>query len=108
MKKISDKQKLKNELKKEETRKLHSWFLSLWEELPSNKKCIECGSSIYGECLSTYFDHLLEKSKYPELALEINNLYYPICGDCHSCKTNGFPKEKHREAIKQAKIKFDV
>lgn len=103
LKKISEKQKLKNIEKKEATRKLHEWLLELWNKLPYKKKCICCGTPIWGECLSTYFDHLLEKSKYAQFAMDIRNIYYPICGDCHKSKTDGFPKEPHKIAIENAK-----
>ena len=105
MKKISDKQKLKNELKKEETRKLHSWFLSdIWEKRPHY--CEECNKWLGEEPLSIFFDHLIEKSSYPEFTYEINNIFL-CCGECHTRRTNGFPYPKHKKAIEEAKKRFN-
>lgn len=106
IRKISEKQKQKNKEKAEATKRLHVFFLELWDKLPKNKKCICCGDSIWGEISTIYFDHLLEKSKYPELAMEIDNIYYPVCSNCHGSKTNGYPKPKHKEAILKAKEKY--
>lgn len=49
-----------------------------------------------------FFDHLIEKSTHPELRYEPKNIAL-CCGDCHSQKTSGFPTEKHKERIEQAK-----
>jgi len=36
------------------------------------------------------------------LKYEKKNMFF-CCGDCHTKKGNGFPVEKHREAIEKAK-----
>lgn len=66
--------------------------------------CESCGVQLYSNNLC-YHDHLLPKSKYPELTLEIDNLFL-CCMSCHNKKEMGFPTEKHNEAINNAKIKF--
>lgn len=103
--KISDKQKDKILNKKEATKSLHNWFEMLWKKLPLDKFCTICNKPILGENLSVYWDHLLEKHKYPELALNEENICF-CCMECHALKTGGNPRPKHKELIEQAKSKF--
>jgi len=48
------------------------------------------------------FDHLLEKSKWPEFKYEERNICLCTMSE-HTKKTNGFPLPKHQELIEQAK-----
>lgn len=89
---------------KEETEKQWLLFQELWRALPE-KKCWSCGAKIYGPNKPLYWDHLLEKSKYPELRYEKENLYF-CCGDCHQKKNMGWPTDKHKQAIKKAESIF--
>jgi 5-methylcytosine-specific restriction endonuclease McrA len=102
MKRMSDKRKAILEEKRGETEKMWGLFDYLWSKLPKQKKCQSCGGIIRGENLSLYWDHLLEKSKYPEFMLEEENIFF-VCGDCHTQKTNGFPTPRHQMAIDRAK-----
>ena len=77
----------------------------LWSKLPKEKKCSSCGRRIYGENKPLYWDHLLERNKYPHLQYEEENMYF-CCGECHTSKTNGWPKPNHKAAIEHAKQKF--
>ena len=102
LKKFSEKGLAKRKEKTEITKKLHEFFQILWSKLPYKKQCIICGTPIYGEPLSYMFEHLIEKSKRPDIAFEEWNVAYPMCLDCHTYKTNGFPKEKHKQLIIKA------
>lgn len=104
IKKVSEKQKEKNIVKKELTIQQFEMFREIWEE--REHICQSCGKQLYGEPLSLYFDHLLEKSQYKELTLVKENIYI-CCGDCHSAKTNGFPTQNHKIAIEKAKLIFN-
>ena len=64
--------------------------------------CESCGVGLGDELRSYHIDHLLEKSKYPELKLEPLN-FYLVCLDCHYKRTNGHPTPKHQEAINKIK-----
>lgn len=99
----SAKQKIKDVEKREYTSKQFSMFYDIWAK--RRHYCESCGLWLGNEPLSLFFDHLLEKSKYSEFALVEENIFL-CCSDCHSKKTNGFPTEKHKIAIEQAKIKF--
>lgn len=71
-----------------------------WDNHP-DKKCEACGKQLYGENNTMYHDHLLEKSDYPELMYEIDNLFL-ACPDCHARKNH----PNHLKAIEDAKIRF--
>lgn len=81
---------------------LGDWFLSL---PPEAKICQSCGAKLYSPPNTYYFDHLIEKSKRPELAMEKDNIFL-CCFSCHELKTNGHPTKKHQEAIRKAKERF--
>ena len=85
--------------------KRHQFFTFIWNiKLPH--ECENCGKWLGKEPLSYMFDHLLEKSKYPELEYEEDNICY-ICLECHDNKTRGFPGEKHKQLIEKAKIRYE-
>lgn len=89
--------------KQEEGLKMSLFFYYLWHT--REMKCSCCGRKAYGDPVSTWFDHLLEKSKYPEIKYLEDNIYV-VCPDHHSLKTNGFPLDPHREAIKEFETKY--
>lgn len=96
----SAKQKLKDINKREYINKQFKMFFDIWSK--KRHYCESCGLWLGNEPLSIFFDHLLEKSKYPEFALMENNIYL-CCGECHTKKTNGFSTENHKKAIKNIK-----
>lgn len=87
---------------------LHEFFIDIWNSTSSdNKKCESCGKKLNTPARSYYFDHLIEKSKRPDLAFEKDNIFL-CCLTCHSLKTDGHPTDPHREAIEKAKEKFGI
>jgi 5-methylcytosine-specific restriction endonuclease McrA len=94
--------KKSTEEKKEATAELHEWLRSLWDQMPKGiKKCKSCSGPVFGDFKPLYFDHLLEKSRYPQYRMTEENVLF-VCSDCHWAKTNGFPTKKHLEFIKNA------
>lgn len=67
-----------------------------------NKLCQSCQQKVWGQNKLLYWDHLLEKRKYPQFKYDRRNIFF-CCADCHTKKTNGYPTPKHKEAIIQAK-----
>jgi 5-methylcytosine-specific restriction endonuclease McrA len=99
----SAKQKIKDVEKREYANKQFNLFYNIWAK--KRHYCESCGLWLGNEPKSVFFDHLLEKSKYPEFALLEENIYI-CCLDCHSKKTNGFPTENHKKAIDNIKNNF--
>lgn len=52
-------------------------------------KCMACGKSPQEHGAVLHVDHIKPKSKFPELALEFNNLQL-LCEDCNMGKSNKF------------------
>lgn len=105
LKKVSTKQRARNIEKIRNTRLMREFFLEIWKERPHYS---EVSGEYLGESpLSYHFDHLLEKSKYPSLQFEKENIAL-VTFEEHETKTNGRPLPKHQELINNAKTKFNL
>lgn len=78
-------------------------FSEIWLERPHYS--ILSGKWLGNEPMTTFFDHLLEKSVYPQFKYEKENIIL-VTPDEHTVKTNGFPLPKHQELIEVARKKF--
>lgn len=74
----------------------HEFYNGIWEKRPH--VCGNCNAFLGNEPLTIYFDHILEKSKYPEYRYNENNIWL-LCWNCHTNKTNGIYSDKMREVI---------
>lgn len=86
--------------------KMREFFLEIWAKRKIHK-CEMCGEWLGSEPLSYMFDHILEKSVYPELKFEEDNIAY-LCLLCHDNKTRGFPSESYLQKINETKIKYNL
>jgi hypothetical protein len=82
---------------------MRQFFLSIWNKRPH--RCENCDAYLGSEPLSYMFDHILEKSKYPDLRYEEENICM-LCLDCHSDKTNSKLSDFMKEKIKKVKEIF--
>ena len=93
---------------KQDTPDIWGFLIKLYHSIPLwDRVCQSCGIILQSEPRSYYFDHLIEKSKRPDLAMEKDNIFI-CCLTCHALKTDGHPTEAHREAIEKAKEKFGI
>jgi hypothetical protein len=92
LKKFSEKGLAKRKEKTEITKKLHEFFLNLWDERElfngtlSYCKCEETGKILTREFYrenSCCYSHILSKSKYPELAFKKENIMI-VSPDAHA------------------------
>lgn len=83
LRKISEKQKVKNEEKALKTKELHTKFQEFYNSHPT-KKCEQCGVAIR-TCNSINMHHLLPKSieKYKKVSLD-DRFWILLCSSCHS------------------------
>lgn len=88
---------------KEKTDDMSDFFDLIWRIRPH--RCQSCGEDLGNEPRTYMFDHLLDKSKYPEFKFDRANIFI-CCLQCHSSKTNGHPTESHQAAINAAKALF--
>jgi hypothetical protein len=105
--KRTENQKEKIEIQRQETDKQFRFFLEIWEErkIGGRNYCEVTGEILQLQPLSIYFDHLLEKSSYPQFRFDKRNIAI-VNGNVHALKTNGFPLPKHKELIEEAKRKL--
>ena len=82
---------------------MRDFFLQVWKK--RKHECENCGKWLGNEPLSYMFDHLLEKSKYPDLKFEEENIMM-VCLECHDNKTRGFLTEKVIAKINAVKDLF--
>jgi hypothetical protein len=82
---------------------MREFFLSIWKKRAH--RCENCDAQLGSEPLSYMFDHVLEKSKYPDLRYEEENICM-LCLDCHSDKTNCKLSDFMKEKIKKVRYKF--
>jgi 5-methylcytosine-specific restriction endonuclease McrA len=93
---------------RKDKKEMKEFFLDLWNATSKgNRKCESCGKELYEPIRSYYFDHLIEKSKRPDLTLERDNIFL-CCLECHALKTDGHPTEAHQKAIEKARERFGI
>ena len=85
---------------------MKQFFMNYWRTHKPHV-CENCNKHLGKEPLSYMFDHVLEKSKYPELAFEEENIMY-LCLECHDKKTRGFYIDFIQERINYLKLKFNI
>jgi len=83
----------------------NNFFMSIWHA--RLHECEICMAKLGEEPLSYMFDHLLEKSKYPNLRFEKENIAL-VCLTCHDNKSRGIINEKYQERINFVRTKFNV
>lgn len=105
LRKVSTKQRAKNIAKIRDMNEMRSFFMQIWNDRPHYSEI--SGEYLGSTPLTCYFDHLLEKSKYPHLRLEKNNIAL-VTFEEHEAKTNGRPLPKHQELIDNAKKLFNL
>ena len=89
-----------NKKEKDSPDKMWEFFLSIWRK--RKHYCENCNIYLGNTPYSYNFDHILEKSKYPELKYEEENICI-LCLKCHDEKTRGFVSEFLRNKIKSTK-----
>jgi len=114
IKKYSEKGLEKKKLKTEITKKLHQWFLNLWDKRADkngNIKCFETditmSHTIYKEN-SCCYSHQIPKSSRPDLAFEEDNLLI-VLPDIHAqWEANPQNCPKMYEYTQKLKKKYEI
>ena len=92
--------------KLDKSSEMKQFFMRYWKE---NKQhtCEVCRVWLGSDPRTYMFDHVLEKSKYPELAFEEENIMY-LCLLCHDKKTRGHHDIITKERVEYLKNKFNL
>lgn len=105
LRKVSEKGLIKRKEEAERTKQLHLAMYKWWNSFGNYKRCMSCNCLLPMEFSTINVDHLLSKSKYPDLAFDEDN-FFLCCAHCHTKKENGFPTDKHKQAIEKVKLKL--
>lgn len=101
--KVSEKQKEKNKIKKENIPLLHSTMHEWWKTFGDFKTCECCGVEIQGEFSIVNVHHLLPKAKYKDV--DLNTDYFMLlCGDCHTSFEIAPNRIKHKAIYDRTEI----
>lgn len=89
----------------EEKSFMREFFVNVWKK--RDHSCENCKTYLGSVPLSYMFDHVLEKSKYPHLKYEEENIWI-LCLECHTNKTNCNLNTTMKEKIKKVKENLGV
>jgi hypothetical protein len=99
-----------NAVKKEpptrQTLEMQEFFLHIWKKKPHKSEI--SGTSLGSEALSTYFHHILPKSKYPEACLDEENIILLTWEEHDQVETDPTRYEEVNKRREQLKKKYDV
>jgi len=96
LRRISTKKQAENKVQRQDRYDMLALFMRIWKD--RGHYCASCGTYLGKEARTYMFDHLLEKSKYPALMMDEDNIFL-CCWECHSKKTNGHPTKPHQDAV---------
>lgn len=105
MRKITDKQKKKNEERKKDTLKQVEFFLLIWSKRKHNSQV--SGKWLGKEPLSTFFHHILSKERVPEARYDEDNIILLTFEEHETVENNPHAFPIINEMREKLKIKYD-
>lgn len=91
---------------KEKTLEMQNFFLDIWNKRPHKSEI--SGKYLGKEALSTYFHHILPKSKYPEACLDEENIILLTFPEHEEVEMNMYRFEEVNKRREQLKIKYNL
>lgn len=85
---------------------LREFFLSIWKKRPHKSEV--SGQYLGQEALSTYFHHILPKSKYPEACLDEENIILLSLSEHEQVEMDIYRYEEVNKRREQLKIKYNL
>lgn len=98
-------QELVDECKKE-IEEMQQFFLHIWSKKPHKSEI--SGTSLGSEALSTYFHHILPKSKYPKACLDEENIILLTWEEHDQVEMDPTRYEEVNKRREQLKQKYNV
>ena len=99
-----------NAVKKEpptrQTLEMQEFFLHIWKKKPHKSEI--SGTSLGSEALSTYFHHILPKSKYPEACLDEENIILLTWEEHDQVEMDPTRYEEVNKRREQLKQKYEI
>lgn len=106
IKKISEKGIERQKIKTENTKKLHNWFTKLWNDEPHYSEI--SNKWLGNENNTCFWHHLYPKSKYPEYALDRDNIIRITPDEHAECESNPLKYEIVRKKLEFLKEKYGL
>jgi hypothetical protein len=85
---------------------MQNFFLQIWKKRPHKSEV--SGESLGSEALSTYFHHILPKSKYPEACLDEENIILLTWEEHDQVETDPTRYEEVNKRREQLKQKYEI
>ena len=99
-----------NAVKKEppirQTLEMQELFLHIWKKRPHKSEI--SGTSLGSEALSTYFHHILPKSKYPKACLDEENIILLTWEEHDQVEMDPTRYEEVNKRCEQLKQKYEI
>ena len=92
--------------KKEKTIDMQNLFIDIWKKRPHKSEI--SGEYLGKEPLSTYFHHILPKSKYPEACLDEENIILLTLLEHEQVEIDMYRYEEVNKRREQLKIKYNL
>ena len=89
-----------------QTVELHEFFLQIWKKRLHLSEI--SGLPLVGEALSTYFHHILPKSKYPQAALDEENIILLTWQEHDQVEMDPTRYEEVNKRREQLKKKYEI
>lgn len=105
MRKETDKQRRKKQEKKEFTARMLSVFMDIWHDRKHNSEV--SGRWLGKEPLTIFFHHILPKSKYPQAALDVENIILLTFEEHQKVENDPGIYEEVNKRREQLKLKYD-
>ena len=91
---------------KKELAEMQEFFLHIWKKRPHKSEI--SGVSLGSEALSTYFHHILPKSKYPEACLDEENIILLTWEEHDQVEMDPTRYEEVNKRREQLKQKYEI
>ena len=82
------------------------FFLSIWKKRPHKSEI--SGEYLGNEAMSTYFHHILPKSKYPEACLDEENIIFLSLSEHSNVENDMYKYKEVNNRREQLKIKYNL
>jgi hypothetical protein len=90
----------------QKTVEMQEFFLQIWKKRPHKSEI--SGASLGSEALSTYFHHILPKSKYPEACLDQENIILLTWEEHDQVEMDPTRYEEVNKRREQLKQKYEI
>jgi len=91
---------------KKELSEMHEMFMQIWKKKPHKSEI--SGTYLGSEALSTYFHHILPKSKYPEACLDEENIILLTWEEHDQVEMDPTRYEEVNKRREQLKQKYEI